>query len=147
MLLHLLILSFLVFLGAPQGSIFCSLFLLYIRSSPIVSTVKQLEAEDILLFHCYAKALVGKLGRGLKANLNDHLSIFHSIQISIRHKKLSCYGKWQNHFTEKYTSTFTICRNFIGTKIWPYITIFSEKFSNQCKKQTNTKVYSNILPS
>ena len=32
-------------------------------------------------------------------------------------------------------------------KNWIYITIFSEKFSNQCKKQTNSKVYSNILPS
>ena len=27
-----------------------------------------------------------------------------------------------------------------------YITIFSEKFPNQCKKQTNSKVRSNILP-
>ena len=31
-------------------------------------------------------------------------------------------------------------------KNWIYITIFSEKFPNQYKKQTNSKVPSNILP-
>ena len=31
-------------------------------------------------------------------------------------------------------------------KNWIYITIFSEKFPNQCKEQTNSKVLSNILP-
>ena len=32
-------------------------------------------------------------------------------------------------------------------KNWIYITIFSEKFPNQCKEETNSKMPSNILPS
>ena len=46
----------------------------------------------------------------------------HSIQIWIRLKKLYFHGKWQNHFTHKSVSTFIICRNFIWTKNWIYIT-------------------------
>ena len=46
----------------------------------MVSTVKQLAANDILTFHCYAKTLAGKLDSDLKANLNGH-PICHSIQI------------------------------------------------------------------
>ena len=80
-LLHLLILFCLVFLGAPQGSILCSLFLIYIKSNHIVSTVKQLAADDKLPFHCYAKTLAGKLDLDLKANLNGHPSVCHLIQI------------------------------------------------------------------
>ena len=45
----------LVFLGAPQGSILCSLFLIYIKSNHMVSTVKQLAADDILLFTAMLK--------------------------------------------------------------------------------------------
>ena len=48
--IHLLILFCLVFLGASQGSILCSLFLIYIKSNRMVFTVKQLAADDILLF-------------------------------------------------------------------------------------------------
>ena len=40
----------LVFLGAPKGSHLCSLFLIYIKSNHIISTVKQLAADEILLF-------------------------------------------------------------------------------------------------
>ena len=36
--------------GALQGSILCSLFLLYIKSNHVVPTVKQLAADYILLF-------------------------------------------------------------------------------------------------
>ena len=49
-LLHLLISFCLTFLGAPQWSIFCSLFLIYIKSNRLVSTVKQFVADDVLLF-------------------------------------------------------------------------------------------------
>ena len=47
--MHLLILFCVVFLIALQGSILCSLFLIYIKSYSIVTTVKQLAASDILL--------------------------------------------------------------------------------------------------
>ena len=64
--------------GAPQGSILCSLFsLIYIKnlSNQIVSTVKQLAADDILFFIAdYAKTLTGELNLDLKANLNGHLN-------------------------------------------------------------------------
>ena len=53
-------------MGAPQGSILSSLFLIYIKSYGIY-TVKQLGADDILTFHCYAKTLAGELDPDLKA--------------------------------------------------------------------------------
>ena len=70
-----------VFLGAPQRSVLCSLFLMYIKSNHIVPTVRQLAADDILAFHHHAKILSGKLDPDLKVNLNGHPSICHSIQI------------------------------------------------------------------
>ena len=55
-----------VFLGALKGSILCSLLsLIYIKSNDIVSTIKKIENDDILFFHCYAKALAGKLNPDL----------------------------------------------------------------------------------
>ena len=42
--------------------------------------------------------------------------------------------------------TFTISRYFIWMKNWTYITIFSEKFQNQCNEQTKGKAPSNIFP-
>ena len=71
----------LFFLGVPRGSLLCSLFLIYIKPNHMVSTVKQIAADDILTFHCYAKSLAGELDPDLKANLNGHLSICHSLQI------------------------------------------------------------------
>ena len=51
MLLDLPSLFCLVFLGARQGSILCSLFYqIYIKSNRLVFTVKQLAADDILFF-------------------------------------------------------------------------------------------------
>ena len=43
---------FLSFFGCTtfKGSILCSLFLIYIKSNHIVSIVKQLAADDILIF-------------------------------------------------------------------------------------------------
>ena len=76
----------------------------------------------------------------------DIHSLCHSIKIWIRLKMLYFNGKWQNHSTHKSLSTFTICRNFIWMTNWIYIIIFSEKFPNQCKEQSNRKVPSNILP-
>ena len=38
------------FFGVLQGSILCSLFVIYNKSNHIVSTVKQLAVDDILLF-------------------------------------------------------------------------------------------------
>ena len=35
-----------------------------------ISIVKQLAADDILTFHCYAKPLAGELDPDLKVNLN-----------------------------------------------------------------------------
>ena len=120
--------------------ILCSLFLIYIKSNHIVSTVKQLAANVYYFSLLYARTLAGKLNPDLKANLNGHPSICHSIQIWIRIKKLYFHGKWQNHFTHKSVSTFTICRNFIWMINWIYITIFREKCQNQYKEQTNIKV-------
>ena len=37
-------------LGAPPGSILCSLCLIYIKSNHIVSTVNKVAADDTLLF-------------------------------------------------------------------------------------------------
>ena len=55
---------------AVQGSILCSLFLIYIKPNhvSIVSTVKELAADDILVFI----AIPGKLNSHLKANQNGH---------------------------------------------------------------------------
>ena len=122
------------------------LFLIYIKSNHIVSTVKQLAADVYYFSLLYARTLAGKLNPDLKANLNGHPSICHSIQIKIKIKKLYFHWKWQNHFSHKSVSTFTICRNFIWMKISIYITIFSEILQNQCKEQTNNKVLSKILP-
>ena len=48
----------------------------------IVSTVKQLAADDILFFIAQnAKTLAGELNSVLKANLNGHPSICQLIQI------------------------------------------------------------------
>ena len=41
--------------------------------------------------------------------------------------------------------TFTISRYFIWMKNWIYITIFSEKFQNQCNEQTKGKAPSDIF--
>ena len=95
----------------------------FIKSNHIVSTVTQL-ALMYITFHWYM--LAGNLNPDLKADLNEQPSMCHSIQIWIRLKKLYLHGKWQNHF--------------IWMINWIYITIFSEKFQNQCKEQTNNKV-------
>ena len=126
--------------------IYFMLSLISIKWNHIVSTVKQLPPNDTYFSLLYVKNLAGKLNPDLKANLNGHPSICHSIQIWIRLKKLYFHGKWQNHFTHKSASTSTICRNFIWMKNWNYITIFSAKFQNQCKEQINDKKPSNILP-
>ena len=77
--------DFILFNLASQGSILCSLyFLIYINnlSNHIVSTVKQLAADDILFFIAHnAKSLAGELNSNLNANLNGYLSICHLIQI------------------------------------------------------------------
>ena len=115
----------------------CSQFLSYIKSNHIVPTVKQLAADAYFFSLLYAKTLAGKLNPDLKTNLNQHPSMCHSIQIWIRLKKLYLHGQWQNHFTHKSVSTFTICKNFIWMINWIYITIFREKFQKQCKEGTN----------
>ena len=102
-----------------------SLFLIYIKSNHIISTVKQLAADVYYFSLLYTRTLAGKLNPGLKANLNRHLSMCHAFQIRIMLKKLCLHGKWQDHF--------------IWMINWIYITIFSEKFQNQWKEQTNNK--------
>ena len=118
-------------------------FLIYIKSNDTVSAVNN-SSWWYIIFHCYAKTLAGELNPDLKANLNEHPSICYLIQIWIRLKKLYFHGKWQNQFTQKSVSIFIICRNSIWMKNWIYITTFSEKFPNQCKEQTNSKVPSNF---
>ena len=79
--LHLLILFCVAFQEALQGSILCSLFLNFIKSNHIVFTVKQLAADVYYFSLVYARTLVGKLNPDLKANLNEHPSMCHYIQI------------------------------------------------------------------
>ena len=76
----------------------------------------------IYYFWFYTRTLTGKLNPNLKANLNEQPSI--------------C----PNNFSHKSVSTFVTCRNFIWMKNWIY-TIFSEKFRNQYKEQTNIAKY------
>ena len=90
----------------------------------------------------YAKTLACKLSPDLKANLIQSTSELWGWGS----KSYVFMENDKNHFTHKPVSTFTICRNFIWIKNWICITIFSEKFPNQCKEQTNNKVSSNILP-
>ena len=123
------------------------------KSNHIVTTVKQ--QLMIYYFHCYAETLAGELNPDLKAHLNGNPSICYLIQGWIRLKKLYFHRKWQNQFTHKFDSIFIICRNFIWMKnlyylyyhiYIIYIIAFSERFPNQWKKQTSSKVISNILP-
>ena len=119
-----------------------SIFLIYINNltNHSVYCFTQLQADERLFFIAHnVKTLAGKLNPDLKANLNGHPSICHSIQIWIRLKKLYFHGKWQNHFTHKSVSTFTICRNFIWMKNWIYITIFSEKFPINARNKVLAK--------
>ena len=51
------------------------LFLIYIKSNHIVSTVKQLAADVYYFSLLYARTLAGKLNPDLKANLNGHPSM------------------------------------------------------------------------
>ena len=73
--------------GCTTWNLFYALFLSYIKSNHIASTVKQ--HPMICYFSLlYAKTLTGKLNQDLKAYLNRHPSICHSIQIWIRLMKL-----------------------------------------------------------
>ena len=75
--LHLLILFRVLFLGALSGSILCSLFLIYIKSySPLLNSLQPVINYFSLL---NAKTLACKLNPDLKANLNKHPSVCHSI--------------------------------------------------------------------
>ena len=70
-----------VFCEALKRFILCPLFLIYIKSNHIVSTVKQLSADVYYFPLLYARTLAGKLNPDLKANLNGHPSMCHLIQI------------------------------------------------------------------
>ena len=83
---------------------------------------------------------------GLYLNLNGHQSICHSVQIWIRLKKLVFLGIITKSLHSQICCNIYYLQKFIWTKNWFYLTIFSEKFSNQCEEQTNIKVPSNILP-
>ena len=54
------------------------LFLIYIKSNHIVSTVKQLAADVYYFSLLYARTLASKLNPDLKAHLNQHPSMCHS---------------------------------------------------------------------
>ena len=111
-------------LGGSTRIILCCLFLIYIKSNHVLSSVKLLAVDIYYFSLLYARTLPGKLKPYLKANLNGNPSMYHSIQISIRLKKIYPHGKWQKHF--------------IWMINWIYITICSEKFQSQCKEQTIT---------
>ena len=51
------------------------------KSNHTVSTVKQLAASVYYFSLLYTRTLTDKLNLDLKANLNQHPSMFHSIQI------------------------------------------------------------------
>ena len=89
----------LVFLGAPQGSILYSLFLI----SYSIHCYETVSSWWYIAFHCYVQTSADKLNPDLKANLNGHPSICHSIKIWIRLKKLCCHG---NHKIISLTNLF-----------------------------------------
>ena len=59
--LHRLILFSVFFKETLQGSILCSLFLIFTKSNQIVSTVKELAADLYYFSLVYARTLAGKL--------------------------------------------------------------------------------------
>ena len=77
-----------------QGSILCSLFVIYIKSNHIVSTVPANLYYFSLL---YARTLAGKLNPYLKANLNEHPSSMCHITI--------CSEKFQSQCKEQTITT------------------------------------------
>ena len=81
---------FSLFWGTTRIYFMSSFFLIDINNLPnhIVSTVKQLAADDILFSIAHnAKLLAGELNSHIKANLNGHSSICCLIQIWIMLKK------------------------------------------------------------
>ena len=90
-----------------------------------------------IIFHCYYRTLASWIKPRFETNLNGHSAICYLIQIWIRLKKLK--SSWK--MTKSIHSQF-----FLRINHWIYITTFSEKFPNQWKKQTNSKVAFNILP-
>ena len=115
-----------------------SIFLIYINNltNHSVYCFTQLQADERLFFIAHnVKTLAGKLNPDLKANLNGHPSICHSIQIWIRLKKLYFHGKWQNHFTHKSVSTFIICRNLSEWKIEFILPYLLRNFQTNARKK------------
>ena len=53
--------------------------------------------------------------------------------------------KMINHFTRNLSQHFLSAEKLLS-ELKTYITIFNEKFQNQCKEQTNNKVPSKIFP-
>ena len=113
-------------LGGSTRIILCSLFLIYIKSNHVLSSVKLLAVDIYYFSLLYARTLPGKLKPYLKANLNGNPSMYHSIQISIRLKKIYPHGKWQKHF--------------IWMINWIYITIFIENFKVNSRNKLTTKL-------
>ena len=137
-LFHLLILFCLVFLGAPHRYILCSLFfLIYIKSNHIVSTFKQLAADDTI-FHCCAKTLAGELNQYSKANLNGHPSICHLIQIRIRLKKLHFHN--DNIIHVQTCFNIYLLKFYLNEKLKLY-----RNFQINARNKLNSRVRSNIL--
>ena len=80
-------------------------FLIYIKSNHLVSTVKQLAANvysfSLLL---YARTLAGKLNPYLKANLNEKMTKLFYLNDKLNLYTI-CSEKFQNQFKEQTITT------------------------------------------
>ena len=80
------------------------LFLIYIKSNHIVSTVKQLAANVYYFSLLYARTLAGKLNPYLKPNLNDKMtkSFYLNDKLNLY---IICNEKFQNQCKEQTMAT------------------------------------------
>ena len=97
----------------------------------IVSTAKYLAADVYYFSLLCSRTLGGKSNPDWKSNLNGYPSMCHSIHIWIIDSKSYIFMKMTKSF-------------YLNDKL-NYITIFSEKFQNQCKEQTNNKIFLKFL--
>ena len=93
----------------------------------------------IYYFHYSAKTLAGELIPDLKANLNEHPSIYHSLQIWIRLKKLYFHEKWENHFTHKSVQDLLSAKILSGWKVEFILPYLVRKFQISARNKLTGK--------